>query len=73
MSTIAGKPVTTNWWREPMVWMVIAGPAIVVVAGFSTLAIAIANPDPIITPAKAKSAAEVPAVQGRNHAATLGE
>jgi hypothetical protein len=37
------------WWRYPMVWLVISGPAVVVVAGFATLAIAITHPDPVIT------------------------
>lgn len=58
------------WYRLPIVWMVIGGPAAVVVAGFATLAIAIAHPDPVITPSPARSSAELPAVQGRNHAAT---
>jgi uncharacterized protein len=58
------------WYRLPIVWMVIGGPAVVVVAGFATLAIAIAYPDPVITPTAAASKAEMPAVQGRNHAAT---
>jgi uncharacterized protein len=58
------------WYRLPIVWMVIGGPAIVVVAGFATLAIAIAYPDPVITPTAASSKADMPAVQGRNHAAT---
>ena len=61
---------TVAWWRLPIVWMVIAGPAIVVVAGFATLGLAIANPDPVITAPAAMSKADLPAVQGRNHAAT---
>jgi uncharacterized protein len=58
------------WWRYPMVWLVISGPAVVVVAGFATLAIAITHPDPVITTPPALSKADLPAVQGRNHAAT---
>jgi uncharacterized protein len=58
------------WWRVGMVWLVIAGPLIVVIAGFATLAIAILNPDPVYTLDTPRSAAEMPAVQGRNHAAT---
>ena len=58
------------WYRLPIVWMVIGGPAVVVVTGFATLAIAIANPDPIVSVPAAHSASELPAVQGRNHAAT---
>ncbi len=48
-----------------MVWLVISGPAVVVVAGFATLAIAIAYPDPVLSTVTA-----TPAVQARNHAAT---
>lgn len=59
----------TPWFRLPIMWMVIGGPAAVVVASFATLALAILNPDPVISaPAAGKS--EMPAVQGRNHAAT---
>lgn len=60
----------TPWWRVPFVWMVVGGPAAVVVAGFATLAIAIANPDPVISVKSTGKAADLPAVQGRNHAAT---
>lgn len=57
------------WFRLPIVWMVIGGPAVVVVASFITLALAILNPDPVISaPPAGKS--DLPAVQGRNHAAT---
>jgi uncharacterized protein len=52
------------WWRYGMVWLVIAGPAVVIVAGFATLAIAIAYPDPVVT------IQATPAVQGRNHIAS---
>jgi uncharacterized protein len=52
------------WWRHGMVWLVISGPAAVVVAGIATLVIAVTHPDPVLpTP-------DTPAVQGRNHAAT---
>ena len=52
------------WWRFGLVWMVIGGPAVVVVAGFITFYIAATNPDPVlnVTPRTA--------MQGRNHAAT---
>jgi hypothetical protein len=58
------------WWRLPIVWMVIGGPAIVVVASFTTLALAILNPDPVLEAPKARVAGEVPAMQARNHAAS---
>lgn len=74
-------PDTGPWWRYPLVWMVVAGPAAVVVAGFFTLWLAISTPDPLVagdyyrrgmeinqTQARDKSLA--PAQQGRNHAAT---
>jgi hypothetical protein len=49
--------------------MVIGGPAIVVVASFTTLALAILNPDPVLEAPKARLASDVPAMQARNHAA----
>ena len=59
------------WWRLPIVWMVIGGPAAVVVASFATLTLAIRNPDPVIeAPTKAATASEVPAIEARNHAAS---
>jgi uncharacterized protein len=60
------------WYRHGMVWLVIGGPAAVVVAGFATLAIAIAHPDPVLPTVSAVDDAGAPAVQARNHAATAG-
>jgi len=65
------------WWSFGHVWLLIAGPAIVVVAGFFTYYLAVRMPDPVLsTQAPASSAGQgadlgqVPAVQARNHAAT---
>lgn len=64
------------WWRFGLVWMVFGGPAVVVVAGFTTLYIAVTNPDPVlqVTPRTASQERQgithVPAMQGRNQAAT---
>lgn len=68
------------WWKFPYVWMVIAGPAIVVVAGFATLWLAIRTPDPVISADYYRQGIEInktladkklmPAQTGRNHAAT---
>ncbi|WP_372828450.1 FixH family protein [Polaromonas sp.] len=70
------------WWTFPLVWMVIAGPAIVVVAGFVTLWLAMRAPDPLVAEDYYRRGLEInktlatqdkalmPAVQGRNHAAT---
>jgi uncharacterized protein len=48
------------WWRYGMVWLVIGGPAVVVIACIATLVIALTHPDPVLR------TAEVPAVQARN-------
>ena len=72
------------WWKHGFVWMVIAGPAIVVVAGFVTLYLAISRPNEIVTDEsyrpsrqsdqsiemRRKESSEAPAMLGRNHAAT---
>lgn len=69
-------PTATNpgaampWWRVPFMWMVVGGPLAVVVAGFATLALAIAYPDPVIVTPATGSVADQPAVQARNHAAS---
>jgi hypothetical protein len=72
------------WWKFGHVWMVFAGPAIVVLASFITLYLAITRPDPVVSEdyyrqgieinktldAKAHAASTAPALQARNHAAT---
>lgn len=60
------------WWRVRVLWLVFGGPLAVVVAGVATLVIAIVNPDPVLEAPRAKSAAELPAVAARNHAAAPG-
>jgi hypothetical protein len=69
-TSVSSEPPAVKWWRVPMVWLVIGGPAIVVVASFATLTLAILNPDPVLAPEKVTGPAQLPAVQGRNHAAT---
>ena len=73
MSRIAApnvsEPPLVQWWQLPIVWMVLAGPAAVVVASFATLALAILNPDPIVDAPLAASKSELPAVAARNHLA----
>lgn len=70
------------WWKFGHVWMVIAGPAIVVVAGFVTLFIALKYPEQVIDEDYYRKGQEInqtlanpaaslaPAMQGRNHAQT---
>ena len=61
------------WWRVGMVWLVLSGPLVVVVASFFTLRLALLHGDPVIKePAQSTevSPALTPAVKARNHAAT---
>ena len=71
-------PKAAGWWRTPMMWLVVGGPALVIVASFITLSLAINNPDPVledkVVANKASgSKALVPAREARNHAATGGQ
>ncbi|MGQ0709734.1 MAG: nitrogen fixation protein FixH [Rhodoferax sp.] len=67
-------------WANPYVWLVAAGPAVVVAASMFTLWLALRTPEVSVleTPSPARvSAAQgrpdmAPAMQGRNHAATGG-
>ena len=69
------------WWKFGHVWMVLAGPAVVVVASFITLYLALSRPDPVINEDYYRQGVEInktlgsetslaPALQARNHAAT---
>ncbi len=70
------------WWKFGHVWLVISGPAIVVVAGFATLWLAISRPDPVVAEDYYRQGIEInktledkasslaPAMKARNHAAT---
>ncbi len=72
------------WWRHGHVWLLIAGPAAVIVAGIATLVLALQTPDPLVAEDYYRRGIEInqtlreggsakallPAVQGRNHAAT---
>ncbi len=42
-------PAPLPWWRYGMVWFMLAGPAIVVVAGVVTAAIAFRHADVVLT------------------------
>ena len=67
------------WWKHGMVWMLIAGPAAVIVAGVATTWIAVSKPDPLVAQDYYRRGIEInktlrgekgllPAMQGRNHA-----
>lgn len=80
------QPVTHDvqpWWKHGHVWLIIAGPAAVIVAGFVTLAIAIRVPDPVVADDYYRRGLEInktladeqqrqlaPAMQARNHVVT---
>ena len=67
------------WWHVKMVWLVIGGPAAVVLAGTVTAVIAWRGADPVVsTPAVAqvrdgKALSDAPALQARNHTAAVGQ
>jgi hypothetical protein len=71
------------WWTFGYVWLVIAGPAAVVVAGIATVWLTLAFPEQLVaedyyrqgmdinkTLATRRAQALAPALQGRNHAAS---
>jgi uncharacterized protein len=78
----SAKLVAQPWWKFGHVWMVVAGPAVVVVAGFVTLYLAVRTPDPVVSEDYYRKGIEInktleadpnslaPAIQARNHAAT---
>ena len=73
-----------KWWQYGHVWLVIGLPAVVVVASFITLYLAVSRPNEIISDdtyrparqsdqsieARRKESSEAPAMLGRNHATT---
>ena len=85
MNTTTNEPLAADdpWWRHPLLWMVIAGPALVVVASFVTFWYAWGSPDPLVSEDYYRRGVEInrtladkklmPAVKGRNHAATPAE
>ncbi len=56
------------WYRLPIVWMVIGGPAFVVVAALATVFIAVKNVDPVLDTSAKPTQKEAPASKARNHA-----
>lgn len=61
------------WYKLPIVWLVIGGPLVVVIASLITVGIAVKNVDPVLdTSAKNTPVDQMPAVKARNHAAEPG-
>ena len=83
MATTTPEPAALAWWRYPMLWMVIAGLALVVVAGFVTLWLALSRPEALVSEDYYREGIEInktlgdkklmPALAGRNHALTPAE
>lgn len=63
------------WWRYPIVWLVVGGPTLVVVAAIATAVVAVRGADPVVSAPVAAQAhtpadeAALPAVQARNRGA----
>lgn len=85
---LPNEAVSRRWWHTRMMWLVVGGPTVVVIASFITLALCIIFPDPVIektttvsadseadgVDGKAPSSASMqPALKARNHAATGGQ
>jgi len=74
----APQNTSRPWWSFGHVWLLISGPAVVVVAGFFTYYLAVRSPDPVLPPqpvvqvpgGQGNDISQAPAVQARNHAAT---
>ena len=64
------------WWRVGMVWLVLGGPAVVVVAAIATAVVAYRGADEVLVEAPTarntpvRPTSQTPAVTARNHAAT---
>ncbi len=69
------------WWRNGFVWLVIAGPVFVVLASIATFVVAARGSDKLVQQDYYRKGIEInrqiaserallPAMQGRNHAAT---
>jgi hypothetical protein len=70
------------WWKHGHVWLLIAGPVAVILAGIATTVIAVRSADPVVAAdyykrgieinktLAARDAALLPAQQGRNHVST---
>lgn len=75
-------PQALPWWKFGHVWLVIAGPGLVVVASFVTMYLAVVGQDPVVDVDYYRKGIEInqtlndnpaslaPSKEARNHAAT---
>lgn len=78
----AQPEISPPWWKFGHVWLILAGPVVVIVAGFVTLWLAVHNPETMVAEDYYRQGIEInktleaseksmsPAIKGRNHAAT---
>jgi hypothetical protein len=59
----------TPWYREPWPWILMSGPAIVIVAGFVTLYLAVTRADPLVVDNYYKEGLAINQVLARDRAA----
>ncbi len=83
-SVVVAMQPPKAWWQFPLVWMIIAGPAAVVLASLVTVILTFKQPDPLLAEdyyqrglninktmaAQQANNAMAPAALARNHAAT---
>jgi hypothetical protein len=67
-SPVPATPPAAPWWRTPTMWLVVGGPAAVVVASFITLAVAIEHRDEVL-PDSADARSAESALQAQHPAA----
>lgn len=86
MPSSPDKPKTPSrrrpWWREPMMWLVVGGPVVVVIASIVSFVLAVTRPDPLVVDdaytrglelsKQGQQPTHTPAMSARNHAATGG-
>ena len=76
LSGKSADPIARPWWRYGMVWLVIGGPLLVVIASFVSAALACHGADEVLveTPSArhlpVQPTGQTPAMTARNHAAT---
>ena len=67
-------PSPVPWWRVGVMWLVVGGLGVVVIASFMLLATALRHADTVVPYATVRPTAPItpnaPAMQARNHAAT---
>ena len=78
-------PAARPWWKEPYVWLVIAGPLSAVIAFIVTAVYIMQGPDALVSEDYYREGIEIgkqlqtaappmqPALTGRNHSATGGK